>query len=239
MRKLPCILIFSLLISPQFSFSQEWKNMKDYENSTGNKVLENGCWLKKDRKKNTETWKKANKQNLYLVDGNLKYKTTSQIRDFYLWFDEERKELGHEINTVGVLAIVANQLSNFDNWFIRKIIVRNKEVIWFGNEGSKDVLAYAFPLLQEVYNSKNILKDEAAKKWDLEYMKKEQCQIVESLYNRLSAKAIKKLNRIAKGKGIFNLGVKNELKFEGDILDCNSRTEHAFLKVQTYYLKSK
>ena len=239
MKKNFSILFFFLLINTQFLFSQEWKSIKDYQKITGNTVLENGSWLKKDRKRNTKTWKQANKFNLVLTDGNMKYKTISQIRDFYFWLDDEFENQGHEINTVGVVAIVADQLSNFDNWFIREIIVRNKEVVWFGNEGSKGVLSYAFPLLQEVYNSKNILKDEAAKKWDLEYMKKEQCQIVEPLYNRLSAKAIKKLNRIAKGKGIFNLGVKNELKYEGDILDCNSRTEHAFLKVLTYYLKSK
>ncbi len=237
MRKPLSILFFFFLISSQFSFSQEWKNMKDYQKTTGNTVLENGCWLKKDRKRNTETWKYANKFNMTLTDGNLKYKTISQIRDFYFWLDGEFKKQEHEINTVGVVAIVADQLSNFDNWFIRKIIVRNKEVIWFGNEGSNKVLAYAFPIFQEMYNSKNILKGEKAREWDLEYMKKEQCQIVEPLYNRLSAKAIKKLKRIAKGKGIFNLGIKNELKFKGDILDCNSRTEHAFLKVQTYYLK--
>ena len=156
MRKLFSTIFFCIFISAQFAFSQEWKNLKEYEKTTGTNVLKNGCWLKKDRKRNTETWKQANAYNLSLGNGNLNYKTISQIRDFYFWFDEERKKLGHEINTIGIIAIVADQLSNFDNWFIRECIVRNKEVIWFGNEGSKKVLAYAFPLLQEVYSSDNM-----------------------------------------------------------------------------------
>ena len=40
---------------------------------------------------------------------------------------------------------------------------------------------------------------------------------------------------MAKGKGIYNLGVKNELKFEGDIRDCKSRYQHAFSKLNSYY----
>lgn len=239
MRKLFSTIFFCIFISAQFAFSQEWKNLKEYEKTTGTNVLKNGCWLKKDRKRNTETWKQANAYNLSLGNGNLNYKTISQIRDFYFWFDEERKKLGHEINTIGIIAIVADQLSNFDNWFIRECIVRNKEVIWFGNEGSKKVLAYAFPLLQEVYSSDNILKGDKATRWDVKYMETEQCHIIETLYEQLSQKAIKKLHRIAKGRGIYNLGVKNELKFEGDINNCKSRTKHAFSKVQTYYLENK
>jgi len=232
------IIIF-LLLNNQVSFSQEWRNLKNYKKTTGQNVLQNGCWLKKDRTRNTETWKQANKYNLSIDNGNLKYKTISQTRDFYLWFDDEREKLGHEINGIGVAALVAGQLSNFDNYFIRTFIIRNKEVVWFGNEGSKKVLKFAFPLLKKVYFSNNILKQEEAKDWDITNGKIEQCQILEGLYNKLSSKAIRKLERMAKGKGIYNLGVKNELKFEGDITDCKSRYEHASSKLITYYLDHK
>lgn len=240
MRKLLNLtIIILLLLNTQVAFSQEWKNLKDYKKITGQNTLQNGCWLKKDRNKNTETWKHANKYNLALDNGNLKYKTICQVRDFYLWFDDEREKLGHEINGVGVAALVAGQLSSFDNYFIRTFIVRNKEVIWFGNEGSKKVLEFAFPLLKEVYFSNNLLKEQEAKDWDIKNGKIEQCQIVETIYNQLSPKAIRKLERMAKGKGIYNLGVKNELKFEGDIRNCKSRYEHAFSKLNTYYLDKK
>lgn len=236
LRNLTVTATVLLFLHSQVTFSQEWKSLKDYKKKTGLTVLQNGCWLKKDRNRNTETWKQANKHNLSIDNGNLKYKTICQVRDFYLWFDDEREKLGHEINAVGVAAVVAGQLSYFDNFFIRTFIIRNKEVIWFGNEGSKRVLAFAFPLLKKVYFSKKKLTGQEARDWSIKNGKIEQCQIIESIYKQLSPKAIRKLERMAKGKGIYNLGVKKELKFEGDIRDCKARYEHAFSKVNAYYL---
>lgn len=237
MRKQLNLSIFIILfLSFQTLFSQEWKSLKEYKKNTGEAVLQNGCWLKKDRIKNTLVWQQANKFNLTIKNGHLKYKSITQIGAFYLWFDKERKIIGHEINSFGVAAIVANQLSNFDNFFIRTFIVRNKEVIWFGNEGSKKVLEFAFPLMQELYFSDEILVGEKAKDWDIKNGKIEQCKIVEPIYNQLSAKAIKKLERMAKGKGIYYFGVKKALKYEGDIRDCKARYEHAFTKIFNFYL---
>tara|TARA_B100000809_G_scaffold265963_1_gene326559 strand:+ start:7666 stop:8388 length:723 start_codon:yes stop_codon:yes gene_type:complete len=232
-------IIILPFLNTQIVFPQEWRNLKEYTKINGQKVLQDGCWLKKDRNRSSETWKQANIYNLSIDNGHLKYKTISQIRDFYLWFDDEREKLGHEINTFGVTAMVAEQLSNLDNYFIRTFIVRNKEVVWFGNEGSKKVLEYAFPLIKEVYFSKNILKNGKAKEWDIRYGKIEQCQIVEAIYKQLSPKAVRKLEHMAKGKGIYNLRVKNGLKFEGDIRDCKARYEHALTKLYRYYLEQE
>jgi hypothetical protein len=80
------------------------------------------------------------------------------------------------------------------------------------------------------------LKGQKAKDWDIKNGKIEQCEIVETIYNQLSEKAVRKLEHMAKGKGIYNLGVKNELKFEGDIRDCKLRYKHAFTKLYKYYL---
>lgn len=236
-KSLNFTIIIFLLYNIQTSFSQEWTNLRTYKKVTGKNIISSGNWLKKDRNRNTETWKQANKFNLSLDNGNLKYKTISQIRDFYLWFDTERKKLGHEVNAFGVAAIVANQLSNFDNYFIKTFIVRNKEVIWFGNQGSKKVLEFAFPLAKEIYFSKKILKGQKAKDWDINNGKMEQCKIVEAIYSQLPEKAIRKLERMAKGKGIYKFGVKNRLKFKGDIRDCKARYQHAFTKVYQYYLE--
>ena len=61
MRKLRNVtIIIILLLITQVAFSQEWKNLKDYKTTTGQHVLQDGCWLKKDRKRNTETWEQAN-----------------------------------------------------------------------------------------------------------------------------------------------------------------------------------
>ena len=165
------------------------------------RLLSSITWLNIDG--NKETWKQAHEYNLSIDNGHLNYKTIRQIRDFYLWFDEEREKLGHDINAAGIAAVVAGQLSYFDNYFIRTFIVRNKEVVWFGNQGSKKVLEFAFPLLKEVYYSNKILKGQEAKNWDIKNGKIEQCQILEASYNQLSPKAIRQLERMAKGEGIY------------------------------------
>jgi len=240
MRKtLFLVLSLFLLMITKPLFSQEWKSLRNYQVETGHDSLEEGCWLKKDRRRNTDVWNQANQFNLTIENGHLKYKTISQVRDFYLWFDDERKQLGQEINAVGVAAIVAGQLSKFDNFFIRTFIVRNKEVIWFGNEGAKQVFTFAFPLLRDIYFSDKIYKGQEAIDWDVKNGKIEQCQILEPIYNQLTPPAINRLENMAKGKGVFYFGVPKRLRFENSITDCKARYEHAFTKVYEYYLNSQ
>lgn len=237
-KKSPLILSFLWLMGMQNAVAQEWKDLRGYTKSTGRNVLQEGCWLQKDRIENTATWKQANKYNLGLINGHFKYTSIRQIRDFYRWFDQERKIVGIDQDVVGIMAIVAGQLSYFDNGFIRHVMVRNKEVIWFGNEGSRKVLAYAFPFLKQMYEPQNIPDQIRSKKDALLFLKIEQCQIVEMLYQELSPQAIKKLTRIAQGRGMYGLGVKKELKFEGDITDCEVRYAHVLSKLYPYYLNN-
>lgn len=216
--------------------AQEWSSIRAYKKETGNTVLLDGCWLKKDRKRQTKVWKNANVFNLTQKQGNLKYATISEIRDFYKWFDSERIKQGHKINGVGVASIAATQLSNMDSRFIRFFIVRNKEIVQFANKGSKLVFEFAFPLLNEVYFSKEKIIGEKARNWDRKNGYFEQCEVLEPLYNKLSVKAINRLERIAKGKGIFNLAVPKELKYEGEIENCKTRFLHGKDKLLPYYL---
>jgi hypothetical protein len=225
-----------MLLVFKYSNAQEWKTLKAYQIETGNPILINGCWLKKDRKKQTEVWNKANVFNISVTNGNLKYRTISQIRDFYYWFDAEIKKKGHEIKGIGIASIAANQLSKMDNFLIRFFIVRNKEIVLFANNGSHKVFEFAFPLLKDVYFSKEIIKGEKAKLWDLTYGEIEQCKILEPLYHKLTFKAIYRLEKMAKGKGVFNLGVPNKLKYEGKIDNCQTRFEHGKNKLSPYYL---
>lgn len=235
--KIKQIILAFLLLFLNNSYSQEWKSLKAYQIKTGNSILLDGYWLKKDRKKQTEVWKKANIFNLSEINGNLKYSSISQIRDFFNWFDIERKKKGHEMVGVGIASIAANQLSRIDNFVIRFLIIRNKEIVLFANNGSQKVFEFAFPLLKEVYFSKQILNGEKAKLWDLTYGEMEQCEILEPLYRKLSFKAISRLEKMAKGKGIFNLGVPNELKYQGQIDNCQARFEHGKTKLLLYYLQ--
>ena len=230
------IMILIILLVFKSSSAQEWKSLKAYQKNTGNKELSKGCWLKKDRKKQTDVWSDANIFNLSENKGNLKYSSISQIRDFYKWADQVRIKKGHEVNAIGVGAIAAMQLSYLDNGFIRFFIVRNKEIIVFANVGSQKVFEFAFPLLKNLYFSDHIYTSEIAKNWDAKNGLFEQCEVLEPLYQNLSRKALNKLERMAKGKGIFNLAIPNELKFVGEISDCQTRFEHGRNKIKPYYL---
>lgn len=219
--------------------AQEWKNLNAYQKETGNKSLQEGCWLKSDRTKQSEVWNKANEFNLTQEKGFQKYGSITQIRDFYRWYDIERVKQGNEIKWIGLASIAANQLSKIDVGIIRFLLVRNKEIVRFANEGSKKVLQFAFPLLKEIYFSEEALKEEKAKNWEVFYGKKEQCEILQPIYNDLSPKALKKLDRMAKGKGLFCFGVPKKLKYEGEIEDCQARYEHGLKKLLPYYLSNQ
>lgn len=201
--------------------------------------LQDGCWLKKNRKSNDEIWKQANLFNLGTENGNVKYSSISQIRDFYIWFDAEREKLGHEIKWIGITVTVTDQLSKLDCGFIRSFIVSDNEVLSFANEGSKKVFEFAFPQLRKVYFSKEIIKGPNANSWDSEYGMKEQCLILEPLYQKLSKKALRKLDKMAKGKGVFVFGVPKDLKYVGSIEDCKVRFEHGANKVLPFILAVK
>ncbi|MCF6223703.1 MAG: hypothetical protein L3J34_08245 [Flavobacteriaceae bacterium] len=153
-----------------------------------------------------------------------------------MWFDKEIKSKHHEIKLIGIAYVAAKQLSKADMKFIRFFIVRNNEVVLFLNNGSNKVFDFAFPHLKEVYYSKKIIKGLEAEKWDRKYGLEEQCQVLNPLYKKLSAKAFKKLERMAKGKGPFSIAVPKEIEYKGDLMDCNLRYEHGINKLLPYYL---
>ena len=233
------LIVFTLCITfyANQAFSQEWKSLKSYQKETGETLLQKGCWLKRDRKHQTKVWKQANLYNLTIVTGNQKYQSISQIRDFYLWFDADRKKQGHEILGVGIAAIAAKQLSKLDSGFIRFFVVRNQEIVEFANEGSHKVFEFGFPLMKNVYFSDELITGKNAKNWSLKYGKIEQCDILQPLYKQLSTKALSRLAKMARGKGIFNLGVPKRLKYVGNIEDCQTRFEHGLYKLKPYYLQ--
>jgi hypothetical protein len=234
--RISVIPVILFLFSLSFVNAQEQRNLKSYFKETGNSYLGDGFWLKKDRKRQNEVWKKANLFNLSVENGSTKYETISQIRDFYQWFDVEREKLGCEIKWIGIAAIAAGQLSKLDDGFVRLVLVRNKEVVKFANEGSKQVFEFAFPLLKEVYYSKEIIKGKEAENWDLEYGQIEQCNILDPLYKKLSPDALHKLDRMDCGKGLYRLGVPKDLKYTGSIEDCQARFEHGINIMIPFYL---
>jgi len=206
--------------------AQEWKTIKAYQKETGNEILQEGCWLKKDRIKNTDHWKKANEYNISIEKGFEKYVTISQFRDFYNWFAIEIEKQGHEVKWIRVSHLVAMQLSKLECGFIRFFIIRNSEVIDFANNGSKRVFEFAYGKMRGLYFSNQIYTGGDALEWDDAYGSKEQCIVLKPLYKELSEKALKKLDRMAKGKGIYAFGIDKNLRFKGDIKDCISRYQY-------------
>ena len=95
------LITLVFMLSTNYVYTQEWVSLSAYKKESGNLFLQDGSWLKKDRKSQSDVWKQANIYNLAQVNGNLKYQTISQIRDFYLWFDIQRKKQGHEIEWIG------------------------------------------------------------------------------------------------------------------------------------------
>lgn len=228
-----------ILISANPARGQEWKNLKSYHKETGNSTLCDGCWLKKDRKKKTETWKLANKFNLKTENGYLKYKSIGEIRDFYLWFDRQAEQQGHEIHWFGVTAMVEKEFSKLDSWVVRTFIIRNKEVLYFAREGSLRAFEYSFPQMRNIYFSQELIKGKEAQEWDVNHGTGEQCKILEPLYNKLSPEAFRKLDRIARRKGIYSLGIPKAVEYEGKLDDCRARVEYALKKLIPYYQKKK
>ncbi len=235
MKKIQIITLFLFLLSSNLILSQEWKNLKSYQKETNNIVLKDGCWLKKDRKNKTSVWKNANVYNLLEKGGYLKYITIKEKRDFYIWFDEIRIKQGHDIKWIGIASIAANQLSKLNTFFVKGFIVRNKEIIYFTQIGSKKVFAFAFPKMKNLYTSSTPLKGKEAKFWNQKYGLTEQCEVLEPLFQNLSQKALNKLERIAKGKGIYSLGVPKKLRFIGNIDDCKNRYNHGINTLLPHY----
>ncbi|MDA3890858.1 MAG: hypothetical protein PF517_04250 [Salinivirgaceae bacterium] len=227
------LIVFMLTIS-----AQEWKNLKTYQKATSNNELIEGNWLQKDRKQQSEKWQQACKYNIANENGFQKYHSIKQIRDFYLFFDAERRIQGHEVKWGGIAAIAANQLCLLENDFIRIFIVHNKEIVNFAHEGSEKVFKYAFPRLKKVFFSPTAITGEDALKWDVNHGMIEQCEILTPIYANLSQKSLNRLEKMAKGKGIYTIGVPKKLKYKGEINDCQARFEHGMTKL-VHYCQSK
>lgn len=236
-KQIVFILLVYFFCSNFCCYAQEWKSLKVYKKETDQDNLANGNWLKKDRKRNTRVWQAANAFNISNKQANLKYTNIHQIRDFYRWFDEDRKEKKHETNWVGIAAIAADNLSKLDNVFVKIFVTNNKEIQAFAKNGSRKVFDFAIPELKKIYGLENPIVGNEAEKWDYKYGKIEQCDILSSIYNNLSEKAINKLQKMAEGRGVYSLVIPKELRYKGNLKSCETRYEYSVSKLLKFYLK--
>lgn len=232
------IIILIIIVAPLITFSQEWKSLKKYRKATEKDKLEEGNWLKKDRKRNTLKWLNSNKFHLKKENGYTAYKTISQRRDFYKWFDSWRIKKGHEIKWVGIASIIASQFSKFDSKFVA-FLIRNKEVIKFANEGNKASFKDVFPRLHKIYLLDTLIVGTSAVNWDSKYLYREQCIVVDPIFNKLNRKTLKKIGRIANRKGFYKMAIPKKIKFDGDISNCKDRYEHGMNRLIPFYQSKK
>lgn len=117
------------------------------------------------------------------------------------------------------------------------------DVIKFANEGNKAIFDDVFDNLRDLYNG-NVLKGDAASKWDASTLTHEQRDVVQPIYARQSSETIKTLQSLAEGTGfkaalgkIFDgrFPIGGPLKFSGNISNWEDRYNHGMNKAVPFY----
>jgi len=186
--------------------------------------LGEGDWFTSDREENTERWKKANAYNLRRgLSGE--YATIAQRAAFYQWFSDWSFEASNEIYWPAAAAIVAGLASNVENPLaIATMPVTVRE---FTSDVNVAIFNDVFKDLKEVFLRTDPLVGQSAMLWDVITVYEEQVDIVAPFYNKLSYNEIGIIGDIAAGSGFpFNLYVRPEYRFRGDISSYQDRAMH-------------
>ena len=213
--------------------------MRLYTKSTGNNLLKEGTWLRKDRKHNTKRWHEANINNLKSAKGFDQYTTIRQRRDFYKWFYTLSIKKGHDLSWIGAAIMVTKRLAMTDSKIMRMMLFRDKDLVRFFNVVNRDIFNYAFLQFQDVYNSKNILVGAQAARWDSTIQYDEQYLVAQPIYEKQSRQTLKKYQRMAEGKGLYRFGANKHIRFEGRVDNPADRFYHGMMKVMPFYKKYK
>lgn len=232
MKLLPLILLLMLPFSP---YGREWKSLRQYNKEHNSSTLAEGHWLKKDRKKDTHAWHAANKYNLLRKDGYSEYSTFSQKRDFYKWLDDTRFAKGHEVKWAGNAYIITKQLVALDYWPVRVFVIHDKKFMQFVRKSNALILKNIYPDMRDIYTMKKPLTGNNACHWDSVVIYKEQCEVLDTLYDKQPERVLKRFNRMAAGKGIYTLVVPRKMRMKGDIRDCKTRCSYGLHTMSVFY----
>ena len=156
-------------------------------------------------------------------------------KDFYRWFDGYRRNAGHEVKWAGSAYLITKRLVVMDNWFIRTVVVADKDFVKFVQQSNALILKNIYPNLQQVYELAKPLKGTEAVYWDSVTIYKEQCKVVDTLYAKQPARVLRKFNRMAAGKGIYALFVPKKMRMKGDIKSCRVRCDYGLHTITQYY----
>jgi len=229
------LLLLFCLLTVNICEAREWKNKTELKRTTGQDDLPNGDWLRKDRKKNTDIWSDANRYNMSSNQGDVCYTSFAQKRDFYYWLDTELQNRGSDVRWPGVAYIVTRRLRYLDSRFVQKIIIRDKAFIDFVEKCNNLILTNIYLDLRALYNREEALTGSEARHWDSTLTYKEQCTIVDTVYDMQPRRIVEKLNRMAHGKGIYKLVMPRKLRINKNISDCENRCAYGLNIISRYY----
>lgn len=233
------LLIICLLLTASSSDAREWRTIRKYERSKGTSILTEGDWLKKDRKRNTEAWKQANRYNIKAADGYTHYTSFAQKRDFYKWVDAETHQQGHEVKWAGNAYFISQRLVYLDNVFVRALIIHDRRFMTFVHNSNDRILEYILPELSKLYEMQKPLKGETACNWDSTVIYKEQCSVLDTLYQQQPERVLKRFGRMASGRGIYVFAVPKKLRMHGNIKDCVTRCRYGLHTMEILYKEHK
>ncbi|MCX7547516.1 Insecticidal toxin complex protein [Xanthomarina sp. F1114] len=225
------LLFTFLVVISSIAYSKEYKNLKEYQEISGNAQLAPSDWLCKDRKKNTLVWQQA---NIYNLENNrpLEYQTIQQRTDFYLWLFKTLDKKEQEVVWPKMAYFISNKLEATQS-FPFKLFIR-KEVKRYATKGSQTVFGKAFPQLKMLYFSEENLTAKDAYAWDEALIDKEQNVWLQDIYNEIDEKTLKTIDKMAKGKGLYTFMVPKEVKFTGDLSDKENRYHYALNTLRPY-----
>jgi len=211
--------------------AKEWKNLKHYQKATDKEYLSPSDWLKTDRVQNTIVWQKA---NLYNLNNNLpeEYTRIVERRDFYKWIYKELYKQGNEIVWASMSYFISKKLHLMESFPYS--IGFSKKTLEYVHEGSTVVFNNAFKELNGIYNLNVSLVNNRALEWDEAILYKEQYEWIDGIYEKMNARSLKTVERIAKGKFPFGLIVPKRIRFKGDISNAEVRYHYAMNVLRAY-----
>ncbi|MBK7764412.1 MAG: hypothetical protein IPI46_13880 [Bacteroidetes bacterium] len=221
---------------------------KANEGKTWDKDRGKGDWLRSDRENNTDIWGNANKYNLQQKDGYNQYNSIEQRAGFYGWYAVQEDLRGGETKWAGAAYIVAKQMTLMDIFYKNGDLqmlygAKNaKDLNSFANAGNKAIFNDVFDNLRDNLNEA-AKKGEAAQKWDMQTLHREQFDIVQPIYEawvKYNPKLNNYLQEFASYKGLSSvMRMPTQLKFEGNILKAQDRYNHGMNKVVPFYEMSR
>lgn len=176
----------------------------------GSQVSAPSDWTVTDREKNTAVWKRACQYNLDREDSQ-QYRRIPERRDFYKWFYVRSTEMGFKTRwalAANLVASGADQVANPSTIgsLGETFGAIGPELQAMMRTGNQVIFDNVFPKLHALLKMNPAKMSKAQSlEWDMQTLSEEQ-QLVQPLYNQMSAEAKLQMNKIARKQGLPGIG---------------------------------